>query len=83
MSPPHQADPVRGERIFFASGCRHCHSAPDAADSDSLELAGGLELETPFGTFRVPNISPDPQTGIGVWSTLEFVNAVTRGRGAY
>ena len=27
----------------------------------------------------MPNISPDPETGIGGWSTLDFVNAVTRG----
>ena len=27
----------------------------------------------------MPNISPDPETGIGGWSTLDFVNAVLRG----
>jgi mono/diheme cytochrome c family protein len=27
----------------------------------------------------VPNISPDPETGIGGWSTLDFVNAMQRG----
>ncbi len=27
----------------------------------------------------MPNISPDRETGIGGWSTLDFVNAVMRG----
>jgi mono/diheme cytochrome c family protein len=27
----------------------------------------------------VPNISPDPETGIGGWSTLDFANAMLRG----
>ncbi len=27
----------------------------------------------------MPNISPDPKTGIGGWSTLDFVNALMRG----
>ena len=38
-----------------------------------------MELKTEFGTFRVPNISPDPETGIGRWSTLDFANALLRG----
>ena len=36
-------------------------------------------MNSDFGTFRVPNISPDPVSGIGDWTTLEFVNAVVRG----
>lgn len=77
--PAHTPDPANGERVFHASGCRHCHLAPGATDPNDLRLAGGGELATPFGTFRVPNISPDPQSGIGGWTTLQFVNAVTRG----
>lgn len=77
--PSHEADLTNGERIFRIGGCASCHAAPDSAGADKLKLAGGLELKTPFGLFRVPNISPDPETGIGSWSTLEFVNAVTRG----
>jgi mono/diheme cytochrome c family protein len=77
--PEHEPDLVNGERIFYVSGCASCHAAPGAKGEDKLTLAGGLELDTPFGLFRVPNISPDPETGIGGWSTLEFVNAVVRG----
>ena len=77
--PSHEPDPANGELIFHAGGCASCHAVPDAEGEDKLNLAGGLELTTPFGVFRVPNISTDPETGIGGWSTLEFVNAVTRG----
>jgi mono/diheme cytochrome c family protein len=65
--------------MFYAAGCASCHAAPEARGEDKLRLGGGLELATDFGIFRVPNISPDPATGIGGWSTLDFVNAVTRG----
>jgi mono/diheme cytochrome c family protein len=77
--PQHTPDAANGERIFYAAGCASCHAAPEAKGEDKLKLAGGLELKTPFGLFRVPNISPDPDTGIGGWSTLDFVNAVTLG----
>jgi mono/diheme cytochrome c family protein len=77
--PAHSADPANGERIFHAAGCASCHAAPEAKGDDLRKLGGGLELNTPFGIFRVPNISPDLETGIGGWSDLDFVNAVMRG----
>jgi mono/diheme cytochrome c family protein len=77
--PDHQPDLANGQRIFYAGGCTSCHAAPDAKGDDRLKLAGGLELVTDFGTFRVPNISPDRGTGIGGWSTLQFANALLRG----
>jgi mono/diheme cytochrome c family protein len=77
--PAHEPDVANGERIFYAGGCTSCHAAPTAKGADKLKLSGGLELKTDFGTFRVPNISPDPDTGIGRWSTLDFANALLRG----
>ncbi len=77
--PAHVADLANGERIFYAGGCSSCHADPKAEGDDKLKLGGGRELNTDFGVFRVPNISPDPKTGIGGWSTLDFVNAVMRG----
>ena len=72
-------DATRGERIFWAGGCTSCHSRPKSEGDARLELAGGLELKTPFGTFVAPNISPDPQDGIGIWSLEDFANAMMRG----
>lgn len=76
--PQHEADPVNGQSLFHAGGCVSCHASTDNA-SDPPILGGGLELETPFGIFRVPNISSHPSSGIGGWSNLDFVNAMHLG----
>ena len=36
-------------------------------------------MESPFGTFYSPNITPDTDTGIGAWSDDEFVSALWDG----
>jgi mono/diheme cytochrome c family protein len=68
--PRHAPNPQNGEVLFHAGGCASCHGA---------DLTGGLELVTAFGIFRVPNITPAVQSGIGGWSDLDFVNAMNRG----
>lgn len=72
-----QGDAMRGEQVFNAGGCAACHSTPGQADR--LKLGGGLGLPSPFGTFYVPNISPDPQDGIGAWSAGDLANAMLAG----
>ena len=69
----------RGSRIFWAGGCSSCHAPPKAEGDARLELAGGLELETPFGTFVAPNISSHETDGIGAWPLVDFANAMQRG----
>ena len=70
-------DPVRGQAVFTAAGCASCHHAPES--EDKLVLAGGQRFPSDFGTFIAPNISPDPQEGIGAWSLHDFANALLRG----
>ncbi len=81
--PAHTPDVSAGERVFWAGGCASCHATPvdgkRAKGAAKLRLGGGAELDTPYGVFRVPNISSHPRDGIGGWSTLEFVNAMQRG----
>uniref|UniRef100_UPI003BA943F2 c-type cytochrome n=1 Tax=Stappia sp. TaxID=1870903 RepID=UPI003BA943F2 len=77
--PTHTADLANGERMFWTGGCASCHAAPGAKGNDKLVLAGGVELDTPFGLFRAPNLSPDPEHGIGGWSEADFVTAMTLG----
>ncbi|MBS3648176.1 cytochrome c [Pseudaminobacter sp. 19-2017] len=72
-------DAARGERIFWAGGCTSCHARPGSQGDARLQLAGGLELKTPFGAFVAPNISPDPKDGIGNWSFPDFANAMLKG----
>jgi mono/diheme cytochrome c family protein len=81
--PAHTPDAAAGEAVFWAGGCASCHATPvggkRAKGAARLALGGGLELDTPYGVFRAPNISPHPDDGIGGWSTLQFVNAMQRG----
>jgi mono/diheme cytochrome c family protein len=67
--------------MFYAGGCPACHAVPnkDPEKFDPTRLGGGLGLHSPFGTFYVPNISPDPNDGIGKWSEAEFVTAMLKG----
>jgi mono/diheme cytochrome c family protein len=82
--PEHAPDLANGKYLFTAGGCADCHAVPlkgcgDSKIEDAERLAGGRCLKTPFGTFNVPNISPDKETGIGTWTTLDFVTAMKRG----
>jgi mono/diheme cytochrome c family protein len=79
--PAYAPDVTKGAYIFAASGCSSCHAAPGAKGDDKLALSGGLALATPFGTFSVPNISPDPEHGIGGWTLAEFVTSMKYGVG--
>ena len=72
-------DATKGERLFWAGGCASCHAPAKAKDDDLLKLGGGAPLETDFGTFHAPNISPHPVDGIGGWSFADFANAMQRG----
>jgi mono/diheme cytochrome c family protein len=75
--PAHVPDLRNGEAMFNAGGCASCHAVPDQADR--TRLGGGVAIKSPFGTFYAPNISQDPNDGIGTWSATDFVNAVMSG----
>lgn len=77
--PDRAADPERGAVLFAIGGCASCHAPEGAKGADKLVLAGGRAFKTAFGTFYAPNISPDPDAGIGRWQTVDFVNAMRHG----
>ncbi|MBB3008447.1 c-type cytochrome [Cupriavidus alkaliphilus] len=64
----------RGRLVAAAGDCAVCHTAPGGAKN-----AGGLPLETPFGTVYSTNITPDVQSGIGNWSFAAFERAMREG----
>ncbi|MPS96032.1 c-type cytochrome [Comamonas sp.] len=64
----------RGRLVAAAGDCVVCHTAPGGASN-----AGGLGLETPFGTIYSTNITPDNETGIGRWSYAAFERAMRHG----
>ena len=74
-----QGDAAKGEQVFWASGCASCHMATGATGAAQLVLSGGQRFPSDFGTFIAPNISQDPDHGIGGWSLLDLANAITRG----
>jgi mono/diheme cytochrome c family protein len=75
--PSYTPNLANGLTTFNAGGCSSCHAVPN--QPDRLKLGGGLPIPSPFGTFNVPNISPDPNDGIGRWSEADFVTAVLKG----
>jgi mono/diheme cytochrome c family protein len=66
---------ARGKYLAEAADCAACHSAPSGAP-----LAGGLAMQSGFGTIYATNITPDPENGIGQWSADDFWRALHDGR---
>jgi mono/diheme cytochrome c family protein len=72
---------ARGEYLSRAADCMPCHTGDKAKP-----YAGGLPLNTPFGTLYSVNITSDPTTGIGKWTYTQFKQALhdgIRADGAY
>lgn len=64
----------RGRYALITGNCQGCHTAPGEEP-----FAGGRGLETPFGTIYTPNITFDPETGLGRWSRDNFWQAMHEG----
>jgi len=65
-----------GEYLVKMADCFTCHTDES---KQGKAFAGGLKINTPFGSVYAPNITPDKDTGIGNWSDDEFVQAVREG----
>jgi mono/diheme cytochrome c family protein len=76
--PDYTPNVENGRTMFNIGGCASCHD-DDPGKVERTRLGGGLALKSPFGTFYVPNISPDPADGIGAWSEADFVTALWKG----
>ncbi len=64
----------RGRQLAALGNCVGCHTAPGGAPN-----AGGLAMQTPFGTVYGTNLTPDVETGIGSWSAAAFQRAMREG----
>jgi len=67
---------TRGAYLAAAAGCDQCHTDSKNA---GRAYAGGRTLETSLGTVVSPNITPDPDTGIGRWQFADFARALRWG----
>jgi mono/diheme cytochrome c family protein len=65
---------ARGRYLGEAADCAACHSAPGGAP-----FAGGLPMQSGFGTIYATNITPDPNDGIGRWNAQDFWRALHDG----
>jgi len=65
----------RGRYLALAGNCAGCHTTRGGA-----AYAGGLGIDTPFGTVYAGNLTPDERTGIGSWSAAQFWRALHNGR---
>jgi mono/diheme cytochrome c family protein len=73
---PQNALATRGQYVATEADCMSCHTAPGGQP-----YAGGYPLKSPLGTLYGPNITPDPDTGIGTWSEADFAKALRQGVG--
>jgi mono/diheme cytochrome c family protein len=69
-----KGDAARGEAVFALAGGCGCHT-PEKGPIG----AGGVAIETPFGTFYSTNVTPDREHGIGAWSDAEIARAIRSG----
>lgn len=65
----------RGRYLALAGNCIACHTS-----RGGKTFAGGTPIPTPFGTVYGPNITPDPDTGIGAWTADDFWQALHNGK---
>jgi len=64
----------RGRDLAAIGNCNDCHTV-----RGGKAFAGGLPVQTPFGTIYSSNITPDAETGIGRWSEAAFRRAMRSG----
>ena len=64
-----------GEYLVKVGNCAGCHSLPGEPP-----FSGGKPIETPFGAVYSSNLTPDPDTGLGLWTDADFYRAMRHGR---
>lgn len=64
----------RGHYLAIVSNCQGCHTA-----SGEAPFTGARGLETPFGVIYSPNLTFEPETGLGLWSKDDFWRALHEG----
>ena len=65
----------RGAYLALVGNCAGCHTA-----RGGKAYAGGLAIDTPFGSVYASNLTPDAATGMGSWTRAEFWRAMHHGR---
>lgn len=73
----------RGEYLSRMFLCRDCHSPRDSTGAyveGHLFEGGGFQVRLVDGRMlNPPNLTPDPETGLGAWSDEDIVRAIRTG----
>lgn len=73
---------ARGRYLVYGPAhCIGCHGDRAAKGSAHVPLIGGVDFKIPIGVWRTPNLTPDPETGIGALSDGQIARALRHGVG--
>ena len=75
---------ARGKYLTDIAPCFHCHSEHDLSKPEyprvEAKKGAGWAMPIPaLGAPVAPNITPDPETGIGAWTDDEIARAIQEG----
>jgi mono/diheme cytochrome c family protein len=75
---------ARGRYLVYGpSHCAYCHGAverqAELTSGGEIPLTGGMTFDLPIGKTRVPNLTPDPETGIGRLRDGELARVLRHG----
>jgi mono/diheme cytochrome c family protein len=78
-----EAQIERGKYLVAIISCGDCHTNGSLMGKpDMAHFLGGSDIGFAIpglGYFYGPNLTPDPETGLGSWSTVQIVAAITQG----
>lgn len=93
FAPEHLDQVKRGEYLVELLGCGSCHTdgALEGAPNMKRSLAGsriGIAYANPMGDeypgiVYPPNLTPDEDTGLGLWNDLQIEHAIRTGIGQH
>jgi mono/diheme cytochrome c family protein len=73
----------RGKYLVAIMDCTGCHTPGTSLGKPDMDrpLAGSeVGFQIPgLGIFYPPNLTPDPETGLGTWSEADIIKAVRTG----
>lgn len=73
-APPTEDSIANGKYLFNIAACHDCHTPYDKGKFiESAAIGGGRTFPVPGGMVTSANITPDNETGIGLWTRDVFV----------
>jgi mono/diheme cytochrome c family protein len=82
LAAPAEAETLLERGTYLMRGvvaCGNCHTMPGGPMA-AHELSGGQKFEGHAFSVLAPNITPDPETGIGGWSDDQIITAFRDGK---